>query len=108
MLEGLRRLLFDLRYPQHYRHVVVVVSNATSLTLSDRGPRNSSWQGAKSTPVVGLEHHTGDSTNELGEILRRDDRWNHLFPPPQFIHRTEGNILQPPAPVIQRTRHRTH
>ncbi|GFU75137.1 neuroligin-4, X-linked [Trichonephila clavipes] len=29
---------------------------------SDRGPRNSSWQGARSTPVVGLEHHTGDST----------------------------------------------
>ncbi|GFT79063.1 hypothetical protein TNCV_3094291 [Trichonephila clavipes] len=27
---------------------------------SDRGPRNSSWLGARSTPVVGLEHHTVD------------------------------------------------
>ncbi|GFT71895.1 hypothetical protein TNCV_2515411 [Trichonephila clavipes] len=26
---------------------------------SDRGPRNSSWHGARGTPVVGLEHHTG-------------------------------------------------
>ncbi|GFW35388.1 hypothetical protein TNCV_2611871 [Trichonephila clavipes] len=36
----------------------VVVSNATCLTKSDRGPRNSSWQGARSMLVVGLEHHT--------------------------------------------------
>ncbi|GFS94239.1 hypothetical protein TNCV_2013291 [Trichonephila clavipes] len=44
---------------------VVVVANATYLTYSDRGPRNSSWQGTRSTPVVGLglKHHTNDSTN---------------------------------------------
>ncbi|GFT75607.1 hypothetical protein TNCV_1135701 [Trichonephila clavipes] len=38
----------------------VVVSNATCLMQSDRGPPNSSWQEARSTPVFGLEHHTGD------------------------------------------------
>ncbi|GFU90909.1 dimer_Tnp_hAT domain-containing protein [Trichonephila clavipes] len=46
-----------------YLSSIVVVSNATCLMQSDRGPRNSSWQGARSTPVVGLGHHTGDSTN---------------------------------------------
>ncbi|GFS95940.1 hypothetical protein TNCV_4277341 [Trichonephila clavipes] len=37
----------------------VVVSNATYLTMSDRGSRNSSWQEARSMPVggLGLEHH---------------------------------------------------
>ncbi|GFV95239.1 hypothetical protein TNCV_1293571 [Trichonephila clavipes] len=52
----------------------------------------------------GLEHHTGDSTNKLGEIPRRDDRWRHQrSPPPQFKHRTDGkgNILQSPALVIK-------
>ncbi|GFX88931.1 hypothetical protein TNCV_2576381 [Trichonephila clavipes] len=51
---------------------------------SNRGPRNSSRQEARSTPVVGLgiEHHTGDSTNYLDEIPRRDDRWLHLLSPP--------------------------
>ncbi|GFS76384.1 hypothetical protein TNCV_1620261 [Trichonephila clavipes] len=64
---------------------------------SGRGPRNSSWQEARSTPVVGLEYHTGDSTNQLGEIPRKDDKWrHHLSPPVQFRHGTEGegNILQ--------------
>ncbi|GFT74930.1 hypothetical protein TNCV_2445471 [Trichonephila clavipes] len=54
---------------------------------SNRGPRNSSWQGARSTPVVGLghEHHTGYSTNQLGEIPRMDDIWQrHQYLPPQF------------------------
>ncbi|GFT22336.1 hypothetical protein TNCV_3273311 [Trichonephila clavipes] len=69
-----------------------------------RGPWNSSWQGARSTPVVGLglEHHTGDCTNLLDEIPRRDDRWrNHLSSSPQFGHGTEGeeNVLQFPALV---------
>ncbi|GFW01343.1 hypothetical protein TNCV_5029961 [Trichonephila clavipes] len=43
------------------RKSVVVVAHATCLTLSDRGPRNSSCQWARCTPVVGLtlEHHTG-------------------------------------------------
>ncbi|GFT50238.1 hypothetical protein TNCV_3622901 [Trichonephila clavipes] len=63
------------------------------------------WQEARSTPVVGfsLEHHTGDSTNQLCEFPRRDDRWRHrLSPPPQFRNGTEweGNILQSPALVI--------
>ncbi|GFX55871.1 hypothetical protein TNCV_1427331 [Trichonephila clavipes] len=73
----------------------VVVSNATCLTKSDRGPRNSSWQGAKSTSVVGLELHIWDSTIELCEILRRDVKWRHHLSP-QFLQGTEGkgNILQ--------------
>ncbi|GFW67112.1 hypothetical protein TNCV_4031301 [Trichonephila clavipes] len=92
----------------NYINYVVVVANATCLTKSDRGPRNSSWKGARRTPVVGLglEHHTGDSTNQLCEILRRDDRWrHHLSPPLQFWHGTEGegNILQSFALVIQLT-----
>ncbi|GFS81823.1 hypothetical protein TNCV_1544561 [Trichonephila clavipes] len=38
-----------------------VVANAACLTMPERGPQNSSWHGARSTPVVdlGLEHHTG-------------------------------------------------
>ncbi|GFV17897.1 hypothetical protein TNCV_4494401, partial [Trichonephila clavipes] len=72
----------------------------------ERVPRNSSWQGARSTPVVGigLENRTGDSTNYVCEIPQRDDRWrHHVSPPPQFRHGTEGegNILQSPALVIQ-------
>ncbi|GFV72209.1 hypothetical protein TNCV_3354341 [Trichonephila clavipes] len=66
---------------------------------------------ARSTPVVGLEHHTGDSTIKLGEILRRDDIWRlHLSPLPGFMHGTEGegNILQSPALVTHPTRLRTH
>ncbi|GFU51644.1 transposable element Tc3 transposase [Trichonephila clavipes] len=42
----------------------------------DRNPRNSSWQGAGCTPVVGriLEHRAGDSTIKLGStpILREN------------------------------------
>ncbi|GFU89231.1 hypothetical protein TNCV_2896791 [Trichonephila clavipes] len=45
---------------------VVVVSNATCLTQSDRGPQNSSWQGARGTLVFGLEHHTGGYLVALG------------------------------------------
>ncbi|GFU43139.1 hypothetical protein TNCV_4289781 [Trichonephila clavipes] len=33
---------------------------------SDRGPRNSSWQGSRCT--LSLEQHAGDSTNLLAEI----------------------------------------
>ncbi|GFW63249.1 hypothetical protein TNCV_3476651 [Trichonephila clavipes] len=60
------------------------------------------------TPVVGLglEHHTGDTTNQLGETPRRYDKWrHHLSPPPQFCHGIgdEGNIFQSPALVIQPT-----
>ncbi|GFU62002.1 hypothetical protein TNCV_4022841 [Trichonephila clavipes] len=72
-------------------------------------PRNSSWQGARNTPVIelGLEHHTGGSSNWLGEIPQGDDRWqHHLSPPPHFRHGTEreGNILRSSALVIQPTR----
>ncbi|GFY10963.1 hypothetical protein TNCV_1124841 [Trichonephila clavipes] len=51
-------------------------------------PSNPSWQGARSTLVVGLEHHKGDSTNKL-----------------EFKHGAEGegNILQSPALVNQPT-----
>ncbi|GFW04942.1 hypothetical protein TNCV_4881771 [Trichonephila clavipes] len=73
-------------------------------------PRNSSWQWARCTPVIGLslEHHAGDSTISLGEItegtLEYYDRWHHhLSPPPQFRHGTvvEGIFLQFAALVIQ-------
>ncbi|GFU94855.1 hypothetical protein TNCV_820781 [Trichonephila clavipes] len=39
-----------------------VVANSTCLTLSERGPWNSSWKGIGRGRVVapGLEHHTGD------------------------------------------------
>ncbi|GFU73006.1 hypothetical protein TNCV_4637401 [Trichonephila clavipes] len=57
---------------------------------SERGPRNSSWQEARSTPVVGLGHHTGDSTRRKSPKGR--DGWrHHLSPPPQFRHENEGH-----------------
>ncbi|GFW33316.1 hypothetical protein TNCV_2859931 [Trichonephila clavipes] len=45
-----------------------VAANATCLTVSDRGPRNSSRQKTTCTPVVIriFEHHAGDSTFWLG------------------------------------------
>ncbi|GFV88524.1 acetylcholine receptor subunit alpha-like 2 [Trichonephila clavipes] len=55
----------------------VVVSNATCLTKSDRGPRNSSWQGARSTPVVGLEHHTGD-TRHIEKLMHVESFEAHV------------------------------
>ncbi|GFX58315.1 uncharacterized protein TNCV_205021 [Trichonephila clavipes] len=54
--------------------VVVVSSNSTCLTLSDRDPQNPSWQGARCLPVVGLslEHHTGDGNRDYtGMWVRR-------------------------------------
>ncbi|GFY13379.1 hypothetical protein TNCV_2336431 [Trichonephila clavipes] len=57
--------------------------------------------------VVEANANTGDSTNYVGEIPRRDDRWrHHISPNPQFRHGTEGegNILQSPTLVIQPTR----
>ncbi|GFV77605.1 hypothetical protein TNCV_616251 [Trichonephila clavipes] len=77
--------------------MVVVVANATCLTKSERGLRNSSWQGARSKPVVGLslEHYTGDNTNWISEIPRRDDRLrHHLSPPPQFRYETERKLTE--------------
>ncbi|GFV50026.1 hypothetical protein TNCV_2354111 [Trichonephila clavipes] len=43
---------------------VIVVANATCLTVSDRGPGNSSWQRSRCTPVVirSFENHSGGST----------------------------------------------
>ncbi|GFW50211.1 uncharacterized protein TNCV_4696291 [Trichonephila clavipes] len=47
-----------------------------------------------------------EGRNENCQSLRHaglNDRWrHHLSPSPQFRHRTggEGNILQPPAPVV--------
>ncbi|GFS62224.1 RNase H domain-containing protein [Trichonephila clavipes] len=78
------------------------------MDLTDRGSRNSSWQGARSTPGLGLEHHTGDSTNYLGEIPRRDDRWrHHLSPPPQFRHGTEGGGKYSLVPCTRDSAHKT-
>ncbi|GFW25917.1 integrase catalytic domain-containing protein [Trichonephila clavipes] len=50
--------------------ITFVAANATCLTVSDGGPRNSSLQWARGTPVVvrRLEHHPGDGTIWLGEI----------------------------------------
>ncbi|GFX79104.1 hypothetical protein TNCV_3913891 [Trichonephila clavipes] len=49
----------------------VVVSDAICSAVSDRGLRNSSWQGASCMPVVSrsFEHHTGDSTVFLVSTL---------------------------------------
>ncbi|GFW54006.1 hypothetical protein TNCV_3828141 [Trichonephila clavipes] len=54
-----------------------------------------------------LEHHTSNSTIELGETHERTmehyGRWHHpLSPPPQFKHGTEveGNFLRFPDVVV--------
>ncbi|GFT17381.1 hypothetical protein TNCV_4806581 [Trichonephila clavipes] len=49
-----------------------VVARATCLTESDRGPRNSSWQWARSTPVVGfsLERHTAQGVSDHCDVIR--------------------------------------
>ncbi|GFU96862.1 hypothetical protein TNCV_4042971 [Trichonephila clavipes] len=70
--------------------------------MSDRGPRNLSWQWARCTHVVGLkiEYHTCDSMIQLGEIPEGKklmfsepvrqfgllyERWrHHRSPSPQF------------------------
>ncbi|GFS79102.1 uncharacterized protein TNCV_4408271 [Trichonephila clavipes] len=52
------------------RNYVLVVAKATCLTVSDRSPRNSSWQRAKCMPLLSpsFEHHTGDSAIWLSSI----------------------------------------
>ncbi|GFV80173.1 hypothetical protein TNCV_1477351 [Trichonephila clavipes] len=55
-LQSIYRELGSLHY--------VVVANSTCLTQSERGPRNLSWQGTRSTPVIGLEHHTVPCTRD--------------------------------------------
>ncbi|GFS53575.1 hypothetical protein TNCV_730331 [Trichonephila clavipes] len=57
-------------------------------TVSDRGLRNSSWQGASFTSVVSrsFKHHAGDSTIWLGSNSQEEHPggWSgasHLFPP---------------------------
>ncbi|GFW63569.1 uncharacterized protein TNCV_402351 [Trichonephila clavipes] len=65
----LRILILTTRLPRAPTHDKRLgynsgASNATCLTQLDLGPRNSSWLGARCTPVVGLEHHTdGDRFN---------------------------------------------
>ncbi|GFV90272.1 hypothetical protein TNCV_4379871 [Trichonephila clavipes] len=76
----------------------VVVTHATCLTQSDRGPQNSPWQWARCTPVVSLEHHTDDSTILLGEtpeeMIEHYDRWrHHLSPPPQLCMELKGREI---------------
>ncbi|GFX94232.1 hypothetical protein TNCV_4292771 [Trichonephila clavipes] len=55
---------------------VVVIANVTCLTVSDRGPRYSSWQRDRCTSVDSrsFEPHTGDSTIWFGStsILREN------------------------------------
>ncbi|GFU68645.1 hypothetical protein TNCV_4982511 [Trichonephila clavipes] len=78
--------------PYYYNHVVVLW-----LKQFVSRSRNEAHEGARRTPVVGIERHTGDSTNSLFEIPRRDDRWrHHLYTLPQFRLGTEGegNTLQ--------------
>ncbi|GFW96905.1 hypothetical protein TNCV_2160401 [Trichonephila clavipes] len=55
--------------PGVYKKAVV---NVSCLTVSDRGPRNSSPQRARCTPVVGrnFEHHTGRAGQHL---------WNKVY-----------------------------
>ncbi|GFV48103.1 hypothetical protein TNCV_3027861 [Trichonephila clavipes] len=75
---------------------IVVVTNATCLTMSDRGPRNSSWQRATCTHVVirSFEHHPGDSLFWLcpTPILRENTLWmargaSHLYSPSIYLTR---------------------
>ncbi|GFW28579.1 probable RNA-directed DNA polymerase from transposon X-element [Trichonephila clavipes] len=49
------------------------VAHGTCLTYSDRGQRNSSWQWARCTPVVGLslDHHTVDKQWTLNGPIRK-------------------------------------
>ncbi|GFV27097.1 hypothetical protein TNCV_4853341 [Trichonephila clavipes] len=55
--------------------IVVVVANATFLTVPDRGPRNSSWQWARGMPVCGLSlvHHT--VTKLPVRLIRTTNEW---------------------------------
>ncbi|GFT59637.1 histone-lysine N-methyltransferase SETMAR [Trichonephila clavipes] len=48
----------------------VVVTNATCLTMTDRGQRNSSWQRARCPSVVrsSFEHHAGENARKVAEI----------------------------------------
>ncbi|GFV95356.1 transposable element Tcb2 transposase [Trichonephila clavipes] len=63
------------------------------LTLSDGGPRNSSWETARCTPVVSriFEHHTSDSTVQLDSIaILRENPLEVVkgFPPLFPFHQT--------------------
>ncbi|GFX46522.1 hypothetical protein TNCV_4549611 [Trichonephila clavipes] len=64
-------------------------------------------------PVVGLslEHHTGDSMIQLGEIpegvIEHYDRWHHsLSPPSQFRHGTDVGGFSP-VPCIHNSAYKT-
>ncbi|GFU68922.1 hypothetical protein TNCV_4882491 [Trichonephila clavipes] len=66
--------------------IVVVVSNATCLTQSGRGPRNSSWQGARTHETFGPTDFTSTYSvctrrvsGGLGhqiQVFRSGVRWN--------------------------------
>ncbi|GFW46043.1 hypothetical protein TNCV_3276611 [Trichonephila clavipes] len=80
--------------------LLMLLLTATCLTMSDQGPRNSSWQGANCTPVVSssFEHHAGDRALWIGStpILREDTLGvirdlPHLFPFHQPHERTCGS-----------------
>ncbi|GFU57784.1 hypothetical protein TNCV_1281331 [Trichonephila clavipes] len=72
-----------------------VVTNATCLTKSDQGPRNSSWLRARIfTPVVSLcfEHHAGYSMILLGSTLslRENNLREGQGPPTSSTNHTRG------------------
>ncbi|GFT95560.1 hypothetical protein TNCV_567641 [Trichonephila clavipes] len=73
----------------------VVVTNATCLTMSDRGPRNSPWLMARGIPIVSrsFQLHAGwlDSTSILKEnTLTVVKGFPSLFPFYQPHERTCG------------------
>ncbi|GFU77973.1 hypothetical protein TNCV_2563381 [Trichonephila clavipes] len=71
------------------------VANTACMALSERGPRNASWQGARSKLVVSLERHTGDNTNWLGEIPAAVAEWNR--------YRTVACFVTSSSPVPLKT-----
>ncbi|GFU76907.1 hypothetical protein TNCV_4520631 [Trichonephila clavipes] len=82
------------------------VSDSPLVSMKGRTAADSVQSVNHTTPVVGLrlEHPTGDSTNKLGKISRRDDRWrHHLSPPPQFRHGTGG---EDPVPCTRDSAHK--
>ncbi|GFX69398.1 hypothetical protein TNCV_1547291 [Trichonephila clavipes] len=64
---------------------------------SDRGLRNSSWQGASFTPVINrsFEHHAGDSTFGLG--------FTPNFESQEHPNHVTAGIVSPCAPSLLRS-----
>ncbi|GFX52179.1 hypothetical protein TNCV_548381 [Trichonephila clavipes] len=94
--------------------MVVVIANVTSLTKSDRDPRNSSWLRDKSMLVVNhsIEHHTSKSTIWFGftpilkeNTLERVRNLPPLFPVHKPRERTYGSLAIRVTPYRKSTMH---